>query len=293
MASKSQTSEYRVLLPLYSRPWAKPLRTGSDVQMYADTDKVFSGFIRGCQANPHACALARPNMTAQQVEASVYALLHDLKFNPIPFSGSLIDYSAAKSLIASAMYGPISWPGLAALINGVMVGNLSVLEDPALMPAANDVENEALQGIKCGDKFVHATTRADIQPALDKLSAESKILGDQLPMVINQCAQWTMPAKERYSGDFRVKTNSPVLVISNTYDPYTPLKSGRNLTADLEGSALLQQRGYGVSLILFSSSSSSLYLAFSSTSSPLPPSLHSYSVFESHRNADTEIPWAI
>lgn len=241
--------------------------------MYTDTDKVFSGFISGCQANPQACALARPNMTAPQVEASVYALLHDLKYNPFPFLGTLVDYSAAKGLIASAMYGPGSWPGLAALINGVMVGNLSVLEDPALLPAANDVENEALQGIKCSDKFVHATTRADIQPALDALSAESKILGDQLPMVINQCARWTMPAKERYPGDFRVNTSSPVLVISNTYDPYTPLKSGRNLTADLKGSALLEHRGYGVSLALLSSSCSPLTFSFISSAPLAFPSL--------------------
>ena len=224
--------------------------------MYKDTDKAWSGFFSGCQANPQACALARPNMTAQQLEASVYDLLYDLKYNPIPFLGSLIDYSAAKGLISSAMYGPGSWPGLATLINGVMVGNLSVLEDPSLLPAANDVENEALQGIKCSDKFVHATTRAEIQPAIDKLAAESKLLGDQLPMVINQCAQWTMPAKERYAGNFRVNTSSPVLVISNTYDPYTPLKSGRNLTADLAGSVLLEQKGYGVSLTSLSSSSS-------------------------------------
>ena len=62
------------------------------------------------------------------------------------------------------------------------------------------------------------------------------------------CAQWPFEAKERYSGDFNVKTRTPLLFIGNTYDPATPAASARNMSASFEGSGMLERNGYGVSL---------------------------------------------
>lgn len=58
--------------------------------------------------------------------------------------------------------------------------------------------------------------------------------------------QWKLEAKERYTGDFRVKTKHPMLVIGNTYDPTTPLRSARNISESFEGSVVLEHGGYGV-----------------------------------------------
>jgi hypothetical protein len=71
---------------------------------------------------------------------------------------------------------------------------------------------------------------------------------DYLPM---DCAQWRMPAKERYEGGFEVQTKGRVLVIGNKGDPVTPLASARNVSAGLVGSVVLEHGGYGVSLLFF------------------------------------------
>lgn len=71
------------------------------------------------------------------------------------------------------------------------------------------------------------------------------------------CAQWKIEPKERYTGDFNVKTKHPVLFIGNTNDGLTPLVSAKNVSSTFEGSVVLTVDGYGVSFIypslLFSS----------------------------------------
>lgn len=52
-------------------------------------------------------------------------------------------------------------------------------------------------------------------------------------------------AKEKYLGNLTVSTRHPALIIGNTFDPVTPLKSARNTSADLLESVVLQHDGYG------------------------------------------------
>jgi pimeloyl-ACP methyl ester carboxylesterase len=53
-----------------------------------------------------------------------------------------------------------------------------------------------------------------------------------------------MDAKERY--EEKRSDESPVLIIGNTYDGFTPLVSARNVRAGLRRSRVLEVRGYGV-----------------------------------------------
>ena len=65
------------------------------------------------------------------------------------------------------------------------------------------------------------------------------------------CAQWQFVGKDRYEGDFRVKTKKPILFIGNTYDPVTPLASAKAMSEKFEGSVVLERGGYGVSLPIY------------------------------------------
>ncbi|KAF7623816.1 hypothetical protein AFLA_007539 [Aspergillus flavus NRRL3357] len=87
---------------------------------------------------------------------------------------------------------------------------------------------------------------SDVLPYSNVRASLSRIASDGANTDM-RCAQWNkkMYAKERYTGDFDVKTPHPVLVLSNRYDPSTPLAAAKNLTATFEGSVLLEQNGYG------------------------------------------------
>lgn len=216
----------------------------------ASTDDTFRGFCKGCVAAPERCPLAG-NMTAEQLEQSLYAMMEDLKENPIPVidkelpgGGMLIDYSLVKGIFFKMLYFPFTWPATAAAIAGVAAGSADALMG---LGAGGEGGNEAQFGIKCGDVLQHADKLADIKPILE---ARHKLswFGDAADQVLAQCARWKLPAKERFDGDFsKVKSKNPILVVNNRHDPVTPLASARNVSETFEGSVLLEQNNYGVS----------------------------------------------
>lgn len=184
-------------------------------------------------------------------------MLDELKFNPIPIpsNGGVITYTDVKSTIKEALYAPNSWPLTSELIYYVQTRNATVLgssevystvKSYGLSASLTSSSNEVESGIRCSDKAASASM-SDVLPYSNVRASLSRIASDGANTDM-RCAQWNkkMYAKERYTGDFDVKTPHPVLVLSNRYDPSTPLAAAKNLTATFEGSVLLEQNGYGV-----------------------------------------------
>ncbi|KAB5513522.1 TAP-like protein-domain-containing protein [Coniochaeta sp. 2T2.1] len=219
---------------------------GYDIEKYTDTDKVFSGFVSSCVAAN--CALAK-NQSAAELEKSLYDFLEHLKFNPVVLASTVIDYSLASSAILSLLYSPGAWPSLATGIHGVMTGNATEVSDltAVLGARSNPLLNEYLAGIQCSDKAPRASELSDILPFVDDLYQKSRF-SDIQTQVFSWCANWKFSAKERYAGDFQVKTRSPILLIGNTYDPVTPLVSALNVSHGFQGSVVLEHGGYGTSM---------------------------------------------
>ncbi|KAL8800252.1 MAG: hypothetical protein Q9182_005308 [Xanthomendoza sp. 2 TL-2023] len=80
---------------------------------------------------------------------------------------------------------------------------------------------------------------------LEQFYAKSQIFGDVLSQNLLTYAQWPFHAKGAYTGNFRVKTRNPILLIGSEVDALTPLVSARNASAGFEGSVVLQHGGYG------------------------------------------------
>lgn len=224
----------------------------------ASADDVFHGFCKGCVDEPKNCPLAK-NMTVDELQNSLYKALDDLKHNPIPIpnpefpgGGNLVDYSIVKAFIHRQLYFVSGWPALATMLESVISRDVEGLAESGLAGAATAdlLDAESQLGIKCGD--VLPSGRADgikeLAPTYLARHRLSRISGDIADQVLFRCAQWKLPAKERYSGNFDVQPKNPVLVVNNRYDPVTPLVSARNVTETIHGSVLLEQNAYGVSL---------------------------------------------
>lgn len=222
--------------------------------MFSDTDKVFKAFCKGCVETPSLCPLAK-NRTASQLEDYIFSALKTIKQNPIavpipeaPGGGLIIDYSLVKAIILNSLYDPSSWPATAKLFNTILTGDGDSSQP---LPPATDASDsqESIYGIKCSDIRHHTNSFADMVPVLDARQNSSFFapVSDQLPL---KCAQWPIKAKEIYQGDFKVKTKTPVLLLTNTYDPVAPKIGAQNVTAMLQGSVLMEQEGYGVSTVL-------------------------------------------
>ena len=235
------------------------IRYFSESELVSSIDEVFKGFCEGCVAAPDACPLAG-NMTATQLENSLYAILETLKTNPIPISdpsipggGILIDYSVVKGFVLPKLNFPSNWPQLAQTIAAMATGSAAGLPSSsanmmASSATADGGDAESQFGIKCSDVLQHAESVADLLPTVEARRRLSRFGGDAFDMNLARCAQWKLPAKERYSGDFRsVTTQNPVFIINNRFDPVTPLVSARNASQTYNGSVLLEQVSYGVS----------------------------------------------
>jgi len=221
--------------------------------MVDSSDATWDEFFKGCLAAGRAnCALARDGATYEQLREKVYDLINTLKYDPLPLDGELVDYTAVKAAIIAFMYKPVLWPTLAAALDGLLTGNLAPVQALASGAQGGGPKNEATQGIRCSDKMARVSKRADMMPVIRRFAEKSRLFGDFWTLVEMQCAQWKLPAKEIYRGDFKVKTKHPILVVGNTWDPITPLVSARNASNTFEGSVLLEQRGHGVSRTLTS-----------------------------------------
>jgi hypothetical protein len=61
-----------------------------------------------------------------------------------------------------------------------------------------------------------------------------------------RCQRWKIKPKETYTGSFEhIQTRKPLLVIGNTLDGHTPLKSAYNTSSIFEGSSVLELDGNG------------------------------------------------
>jgi hypothetical protein len=200
--------------------------------------------------------LAARNQTAEELENAVWAMLDTLKYNPVPVGNVLVDYASAKGILTQAMYGPGGWPKVAvtldAFLTAIAIGGPQPGPDSPeqfdlalLKKTAQTLYSIA--GIHCGDRKTRLSTLEQFMPAVDKLYQTSRLFGDVTVGLAMQCAKWKMEPKERYEGNFHAKTKGPMLILGNTLDGHTPLKSAHNVSAGFEGSVVLEINGYGVS----------------------------------------------
>jgi hypothetical protein len=209
-------------------------------------DDVFRGFCQACVSARDECPLAG-DLSAEQLEEMLYDYFETLRFNPVPLlsqnfpgGGLPVDYSIIKGSILALLNFPSAWPLIANGIAATIAGS------PPLEIAGEVPPQDALSGIKCSDVLTRLDNYTDWSPQAEARLGLSRFAGDLAWEVAYRCGQWKLPAKERYDGDFRVRTKNPVLLIGNTFDPVTPLVSARNVSETLEGSVLLQQDSYGV-----------------------------------------------
>ena len=219
-----------------------------DVRSLQDADKLLRAFVNECIADPEFCELGR-DTTSNELEMKIYDLIQEIKYEPLPLPSALIDYTSLKGAIFNALYFPTSWPLiLAPALQSLLTGNISNPENLALLSTdpSRRYYPEAQVGIQCLDMNSRFTELEQIRPVVNAVEGQSKLYGDNRASLAIRCARWGFESKERYTGDFSVKTQHPVLLTGNTLDPITPLAGAHNLSASLQGSVVLEREGYGV-----------------------------------------------
>ena len=74
-----------------------------------------------------------------------------------------------------------------------------------------------------GDSSAYGETLNEFQPYIKTLRSQSMIAGDLWASQRVQCSAWSIRSNDRFSGPFGGNTKTPILFVSNTVDPATPI----------------------------------------------------------------------
>ncbi|KHN96632.1 TAP domain protein [Metarhizium album ARSEF 1941] len=239
--------------------------------LYNTTDVWNDGFLGECvAAGPRRCALAEPindtEVTLDSLKQRMHRLLDGLAKRPIPTyhnqSGPLIiTYSNVVSFISSELYTPGRWAGTARLLRELEEGNYTSATRLAaaswqytppnviIKPAPGQ---ELLNMVVCGDAS-DADTPTDLgfwESLWRDMTARSFISGQANFATVFPCHNykkyWPKGAAT-YRGDFNKPLKNPILLVSSTHDPVTPLRNGRELLKEMgvKNARMIVHHGYG------------------------------------------------
>ncbi|KAL4808175.1 TAP-like protein-domain-containing protein [Aspergillus unguis] len=225
---------------------------------WTDTDKAFSQIFAYCiDAGPKLCPLAAHNKTATTLEAMTWNLLKRVTAHPIALGSILVDNTGLSGFIQSTLTSMQGWPqfvvaldyflfgvGSAQDIETIFQSSETMSTTPKVVEAVRRVEL-SLAGIYCADNQVRTDSLKEFMPTIHKLQNISSITAGSLVGSFMRCARWQIEPKETYKGSFEASTKTPLLLVGNTVDSHTPLKSAYNVSAGFEGSVVLAVDGNG------------------------------------------------
>ncbi|KAJ0163766.1 putative hydrolase [Colletotrichum tanaceti] len=237
------------------------------------TDAWRDGFLREClNAGPSNCALAKrtlagvTSLAVDELETRLKRLFRSLIAQPVPGyteeSGpAIITYSQIMFVLYVTLYDPKRWPQTAQLLSDLEVGNTTLAASfldrlwyhaPDPSPTARPSSTELVSLVVCADASDSPQPLGGLvwwDHFWKNMTEESWISGSlQLPYVF-QCRHfstyWPDPTG-LYRGDLNHTLRNPVVVISGTHDPATPLSNARDLVQEMgQNARLVVHHGYG------------------------------------------------
>ncbi|OJJ50378.1 hypothetical protein ASPZODRAFT_23025 [Penicilliopsis zonata CBS 506.65] len=240
-----------------------------------DADAIFRRFAYYCDSiGPDACPFYQPGGPAA-IEAAYWALEARLLADSLPVHASatrgpeVITWTDLKIIVRIAMYQPLRvFPLLARILGELAVGNGSSLAEfkqqrhgvpsclsdecrrmgpwssACLVPELS--EDFSTQAILCTDAaHLGQIDRQGFLHHWHNLTRDSKIVGDYWSHTRLDCVGWKAKAKWSFEGPPIGETAHPLLFVSNTLDPVTPLTSARRMSEGFPGSVVLEQDSEG------------------------------------------------
>jgi len=216
----------------------------------ASQNDMFDGYFEICdKVGAERCPLAG---LEKDSKTTVLDLLSSLYARPLPVSSDeaagLVTYYDYKSFLYGTLYRPRSWLRFAEISSDLLKGNGTSFMLASTRNLSSFGMAESGTAVLCTDA-VPATnySLSSWSEFVANMTNLSLIAGDSRSLDTIPCRHWYAEPNERWLGSFDdVELHTPVLMISNTYDPATPIASGRRLAEKLgKNAVLLEQHSYG------------------------------------------------
>ncbi|KAJ5786225.1 Peptidase S33 tripeptidyl aminopeptidase-like C-terminal [Penicillium pulvis] len=240
-----------------------------------DADAIFDRFGLYCDAvGPDECPFFVVGGSSA-IQDAYWTLENQILNSSIPVMASatrgpeVITWTDVKAILRIAVYQPLlAFPVLAEKIGALANGNPVPMADfkrgrhfstcpsnecsmmgPWSPQCTQGQDNTlyAMSAILCTDaEFLVDKTLESFAEMWMDLKADSQTLGDYWAQMLLSCAGWKAKAKYKFTGPWDgIVTSHPMLFVSNTLDPVTPLYNAQHMSDKFPGSALLQQDSEG------------------------------------------------
>ncbi|KAJ7598799.1 Alpha/Beta hydrolase protein [Mycena floridula] len=220
---------------------------------------TYEMFLKDCaQAGPRLCALAHSvGEPWQNIEQRLESFFDKLVHSPVPVPSGVrpgfLTSGAARGIMLIALYSPTWWPQIAENFAQAMRGNATALFnimvpdyrlDNGGVSTSRDLSRLA---VTCLDSPPpsspkdYPTAEELVDIGLETLREQSIHFG--LSTGISEpdggCQYWPVRGPERFTGPWNATLRTPMLIISNTYDPITPISSGLKINSLMPNSSIL------------------------------------------------------
>lgn len=224
-----------------------------DPDNFIDADNVLYGFFEECIKAGHGCPLYESGLSKDELGSEVMSFLADLKGNPINVYHSntvygVVDYANVLDNMYTIMFVPRLWYDLAESLAGLLKGNAtdyffkygqSAFFSPALYDHNSFVTyNNKITGHKAWPQ------KREFFPLIEpvwNMSIFASVYFDTLYGV----AQWRVPRTHSFKPQKSVEMKHPMLILSQRYDPTTPITGAYKAKATFADSRLVAIEGYG------------------------------------------------
>ncbi|PMD59534.1 alpha/beta-hydrolase [Hyaloscypha bicolor E] len=243
------------------------------VDSVRDADKVLASFFKYCYEAEERCALYRKDDKATDIESRFHAIMAKIKKTPITFvdhqtkAPAAISDSLVKLILFSTLYSPMgTFPFIAMVLDDFDRGTGELLSQFVYLPSRIDLRDfcaapmparfypgDAQAAIMCSDKrYPLNETLSNLETVFEQMSNSSSFADIWMTLMIG-CDGWKIEAVDppmRWDDHPAhklkpIKTSFPLLFISNSADPVTPLFAGVKMAKKFVGAGLIEQESEG------------------------------------------------
>ncbi|KAI0672371.1 TAP-like protein-domain-containing protein [Trametes maxima] len=210
-----------------TEPWYKWYRN-----WLTGTDDVYKLFISECaKAGPTKCALAKADEDAEALLTRLEAFVDGLYDAPLAVPNAtlpgILTSGRARLFLMGTLISPTSWPSSAQILAEAFAGNGTALLNAVNEKDLKDLERSA---VSCNDNQPFAPPKPD--EVVDELLNDTAHVSRFTFAVATAepdsgCQFWPVAPPERFAGPWNATLRHPMLLLSNSLDPATPLKSAQ------------------------------------------------------------------
>ncbi|RYP75262.1 hypothetical protein DL770_007457 [Monosporascus sp. CRB-9-2] len=234
------------------------------VDSLIDADAIWEEFFVYCHEAGQGCRLFHPGDDVEDIKRRFHDIMNRLRKQPeivipprpdenVP---ALVTAGDVKMVLFSSLYSPVAaFPIVASLLNVIFEGRLNQSTAPPIFPRLCHGLNlpvwpdDSQATIMCSDKRYKLNEDIPaLQERFEKMASYSSFADVWMGMNIG-CDGWEIEAKDppmRW-GDHPahkpapIKTNFPILFLSNRRDPVTPLHAALKMTRKFAGASIVEQ----------------------------------------------------